>query len=109
VSWQQSPVILWFGAGNPCVPSSDSATIALTQPTREQNGDATPHKTDRGFNCGDSALNRLAEASRGRSRRKAVDERAIAEPEWIEGTVIAISMGSAIGGLTNCAMMEWCR
>ena len=47
-----------------------------------------------------SALNRLA-------HRKAVDERTIAEPEWIEGT--AISMGSAMGGFTNCAMMQWCR
>jgi dihydroxyacid dehydratase/phosphogluconate dehydratase len=36
--------------------------------------------------------------------RKAVDERAIAEPEWIEGS--AISMGSAMGGSTNCAMIE---
>jgi hypothetical protein len=34
-------------------------------------------------------------------------ERAIADPEWIEGT--AISMGSAVGGFANCAMMQWCR
>jgi hypothetical protein len=47
--------------------------------------------------------------SRSRSHRKVVDERDIAEPEWIEGAVTAISMGSAIGDFTNCAMMEWCR
>src|ERR1700730_9902143 len=46
-------------------------------------------------------LDSTQSTSRSRSHRKAVDERAIAEPEWIEGTVTVISMGSAIGGFTN--------
>jgi len=50
-------------------------------------------------------LNRLAEAV---AHRKALTSALIAEPEWIEGTGTAISMGSAMGCFTNCAMMEWC-
>jgi len=61
-----------------------------------------------------STVTPIQSTSRSRSKRKAVDERDSAEPVIVIPDFLACSraanpMGSAVGGFTNCAMMEWCR